>query len=640
MSLGRACAWGFFAASVGLCAVFLWHYPAYQIPLAAFFLLYAALLWRKPALWLILVPALLPVLDLAFFSGWFIIDEFDALLLLTLGVLCLRQPLDGGFRPYAWRALLCAFWGVSVLASLGITLAQGVSVDLNSFASYYSSWNGVRVAKGFLWALLLLPFLLAALAQDQASPKRLLMRPLMHLGLGFVIGLTLAMLVLLYERFIFVGLFSFSGHYRATGSFSTMHTGGPAVDSWLALTLPLLLGLFWAMGRVRTALLCACLGVLGMLSILSTGSRTPLLALLTAGFAFVFVLGLALWRAQRVSFAQAKATLLLTLPFVVLIGLLSPLLLSASVTQRLHTSMQDFATRSAHWQAVLKARTLGLQHKILGEGLGTFPKRWFATRLQTRPMAHYHYAQDPAGNRYLKITSGVPLYIGQGVSVAPNYPYLLEFRVRTRDAGATLSFALCEIWLLASMRCQSVSQSVTPNTAWPYTVWQDYQLPLNSGALTTTPGRLGKLAQRPVRLTFFAQNAPTGIDIDALALRGPGASTLLRNGGFEEGHNHWFWQTDAHDHWHMDNLWVGVLFEQGLVGIILLGCLWLAAFWQLVRALWRGDSLASVALASLVGISLVGITQSIFDAPRLTLGVFLMLFTALFWPVAKRAKAA
>jgi hypothetical protein len=222
--------------------------------------------------------------------------------------------------------------------------------------------------------------------------------------------------------------------------------------------------------------------------------------------------------------------------------------------------------------------------------------------------------------------------MGQRVDVQPHYPYLLEMRVRTQDPDAELSFALCEIWLLASMRCQHASQRIAPGAG-----WQDFQQLLNSNTLTTPLGRLGKWAKRPVRLTFYAQNAPTGIDIDALALRGPGGNMLLRNGSFEQGHDNWFWQSDAHDHWHIDNLWVATLFEQGWLGVVMLACLWLAALYQLGHAYWLGDYLAGIVLASLIALSIASITQSMFDAPRITMAIMLLLLTALFWPKVKPA---
>lgn len=61
-------------------------YPAGKLVLAPALLAYCALLWWRPHAWLIAVPALLPVLDLAPWTGWFYLDELDLLLLATCAV--------------------------------------------------------------------------------------------------------------------------------------------------------------------------------------------------------------------------------------------------------------------------------------------------------------------------------------------------------------------------------------------------------------------------------------------------------------------------------------------------------------------------------------------------------------------------
>jgi hypothetical protein len=71
-----------------LCAgVLLAVVPGYPLGghwLGAGLLLYGALLRRWPQAWLLVVPAALPVLDLAPWTGRFFLDEFDALLAVTL----------------------------------------------------------------------------------------------------------------------------------------------------------------------------------------------------------------------------------------------------------------------------------------------------------------------------------------------------------------------------------------------------------------------------------------------------------------------------------------------------------------------------------------------------------------------------
>ncbi len=62
----------------------------------------ANLIRNYPRAWLIAVPAAMPVLDLATFSGWYFFDEFDALVLLTVTVLLWRQPLRREDFRFGW----------------------------------------------------------------------------------------------------------------------------------------------------------------------------------------------------------------------------------------------------------------------------------------------------------------------------------------------------------------------------------------------------------------------------------------------------------------------------------------------------------------------------------------------------------
>ncbi len=60
---------------------------------------YAAVLWRYSWSWLLLLPMLLPVLDLAPYAGRLLLDEFDLLILLTLGLGYWRYMLHGRLHP-------------------------------------------------------------------------------------------------------------------------------------------------------------------------------------------------------------------------------------------------------------------------------------------------------------------------------------------------------------------------------------------------------------------------------------------------------------------------------------------------------------------------------------------------------------
>jgi O-antigen ligase len=74
---------------------------------------------------------------------------------------------------------------------------------------------------------------------------------------------------------------------------------------------------------------------------------------------------------------------------------------------------------------------------------------------------------------------------------------------------------------------------------------------------------------------------------------------------------------------------VQIFFEQGLAGLLAFGILVVIALARLTASAWRGDLFATTLLAALGGFLLVGLFDSLFDAPRLTALFFLLLFLAL-----------
>jgi hypothetical protein len=158
---------------------------------------------RFPGLWLLALPAAVPVLNFSPWTGWLIFDEFD---LLVLG------SVAGG---YAGRALGCTEPGASavpaqstasptwivvvptILSGLALVgLWRGVAAGGTSFgwfAGYADASNTLRISKSFLYAAALWPLLRSEL---QRSPGSAIDR----FARGMQIGLMLVGFAVLWER--------------------------------------------------------------------------------------------------------------------------------------------------------------------------------------------------------------------------------------------------------------------------------------------------------------------------------------------------------------------------------------------------------------------------------------------------------
>jgi len=223
------------------------HHPLWSYCAVGFAVL-ATALYLSPFAWLFVLPAALPAIGLAPWTGWLTFEEFDLLVLAAAAAGYGRMVwLPARWRPATpphelqsrpRRRGLSVLSGLAVLAFVASVLAsmfRGFS-DAGGFSfgwyqGYHEPMNSVRIAKSFLLALLLLPLWQAAIRQDPEQPPLLL-------SWGMVTGLLLAALSTLWERLAFTDLLDFSSDYRTTGSFWEMHVGGAALDGFLALTVP------------------------------------------------------------------------------------------------------------------------------------------------------------------------------------------------------------------------------------------------------------------------------------------------------------------------------------------------------------------------------------------------------------------
>jgi hypothetical protein len=235
--------------------------------------------------WLIFVPALLPVFDLTLWSGRLYISEFDLLVLTTASVHFLRAPNRHQFPRLVGRG------GVAVVALLlcfGVAALIGVlplqAPDANELSSYLSNYNALRVAKSLAWGLLFLAPLQWRLANDARRTSTLLI-------LGTSIGLAIVGLAVLWERGVLLTLAQSGGHlyanryavlgalldfttdHRATALFSEMHTGGEAIDTYLALTPPIAAAGVLALRQPLLRLFCLGALCLGVYAVVATFSR-------------------------------------------------------------------------------------------------------------------------------------------------------------------------------------------------------------------------------------------------------------------------------------------------------------------------------------------------------------------------------
>jgi VanZ family protein len=560
----------------------------------------AIIVWTRPLFALVIVPAMLPVFDLAPWTGRMYWDEFDLLLLVVLAVGWHRTPPSraGGVRgPVVVLALL----GLSYAISMARGLLPLQWPDLNSFIGYYSGFNALRIAKGAIWAAAFIA-LYRRLPQTDAEKHA-------AFGWGMCIGLFSTVVVVIWERLAFADPLDFGADYRVTGPFSAMHTGGAYIECYLSLAAAYLLWVVLLTRRPLWRWLGAMLLLLTTYALMVTYSRNGFAALLVV---LLVMVGAAFIRRSGPTRQWPAALLVGALMTAVAL----PVLLGPFAMHRLATTGRDQSIRWAHWTDALAMRDGAWATTLFGVGLGRFPATHYWRSAEPVHAASFGLANEET-ETFLRLGTGAAVYVEQFVEVKPGQRYRLSLDVRAAGP-AKLGIALCEKWMLTSGACDGAAVDAGASQAG----W-------HRSAVTLTTEQWQPRAwyrMRPAKLAIYNGGGSSTIDVDNIRLESETGSSLLANGDFEAGLDRWFFSTDVDPPWHIHSMPVTILFEQGWMGLLAWTLALALAIGVAARRVWRGDAMAAPVLAALLAVLVSGLVNTLIDAPR-----FLWLLIVLMW---------
>jgi len=508
----------------------------------------------------------------------------------------------------------------------GVDDAGGLTWDW--FASYADPLNSWRIFKSIGFAILLTPLLHQELCRLRNTADT-------RFAWGVVAGITVVVVSVLWERAGFVGLWDFSARYRTVGLFWEMHVGGAAIDAFLAMAAPFLV---WALMTVKRPVGWLALAVLALCTLyacLTTFSRGVYLAVVGSWL----VLAVLFWvRSRRDGHAPPKARwprwrVRSSAVLAVLLGAEIVVVLGAGtfMADRLSQTERDLGSRLEHWQ-----NGLNLLKKptdwAWGIGLGRLPAHYAA----------HTPGENFSGRVWVDTAEAVRSGIG-GVARfsspddvdSPNAAFGLTQRMAP-TAGAPVArlevrvgsavqlyIGLCERHLLYERNCQEAVVALSPQAE----PWQTLVVPLQGPSLLAQDGDVPRLTM----LNLALLTAGAQMDIASVELRDGIGPNRVRNGNFTAGLAHWLPAAQSYFlPWHIDNLYLEVLIERGIVGVIAMGALTGLALWRLTVGRGRSEALAPFCVASIVGLLLVGLVSSVLDVPRVAFLFFLMVFVALY----------
>nr|WP_315247535.1 hypothetical protein [uncultured Albidiferax sp.] len=624
------------------------------LALAGFYAAAMVALWL-PGIWLFAVPACLPFLNFAPWTGWLVFEEFDVLLLAVLAAgyfRLARRPSEAAFRwtqPLSFPTTIVALFVAASLVVLarGLLDAGGLTWDL--FQGYGDPMNSLRATKSLLWATLCMPLLADALRQSMVQSCK-------RLAAGMLVGLVVVVLVVLWERAAFPGWFNFTSKYRTTALFWEMHVGGAAIDAYMALATPFVA---WALRSARRPWQWAwgaLLAVLVTYAGLTTFSRGVYLAMLAplvllglllwvqkAGLD-LRALALSLWQRRRPRGWRAKAAWALSIALVAeVVGVLNG---GSFMASRLTTTERDFGSRMAHWQ-----RGLDLLHDPVdwatGIGLGRLPSHYARSYPEGEWSGHVAWQSGKSGQGGQGAKPPVMRVSGpetddyleglyaatQRVRPVPGARYRASVQVRV-DAPTGVYLQLCERHLLYPARCQNAYLTLKPVADPAVSPWQRITVPLQGPRFKDMPWYAPRLGM----FSVMVLGANAHADFRSIGLQSTNGQELLSNGNFAQNLAHWFPAARFYFlPWHIDNLFLEVLVERGLLGLVLWVALVGTALWQLVLGSARRQPLAPYLAASLCGVLLVGLVSSVMDVPRVAFLLFLLVCFALQLARASRS---
>ena len=686
--------------ALAILAVTLSVFLALHHPLAPWLLVCVVVAWGlavylRPAIWLFVLPAALPIAGFSPWTGWIGVEEFDLLALGAASGCYARMALQGAGwsrrirtsesalapavlprtapqalsgrktrrpcvraetplktwqssfpngvplatrdasaarNPFRFARIgLAALAASSVLAMLR-GLADTDDLALGWFQAYEDPLNSLRIGKSLLLALLLLPSLRSLL---QAAPALVVRR----LSAGMATGLGLVSLAVLCERAAYPGLLDFSTPYRTTALFWEMHVGGAALDVFLVLTVPFAVHALVQARNPWRWVLAAALAVAAGYACLTTFSRGVYLGVGLALSVLACLLP-GRWRQRSWPPAATVNDLRGDAPLPehwrvwgnrVLVVLLvcegaGVLGLGDFMSTRLAAGERDLGGRLQHWREGLSLLRTPSEF-LLGRGLGRFPAN-YSRAVAGRGLPGHLQIVDDHEESYLRLFGPAPgVRLSGAFELLQRVPlvngnYTLKFDLRA-PRFARVNVGVCQQHLLYVAACTRQVVVVPDGES----RWRHFSLPLDFRSELPDHWWVPALGFLAVHL----EGGADFVDIDNLGLRDGQGRQLLVNGSFTSGLEQWYFAARHYFlPWHVDNLFLELLIDQGAVGLSLLLTLIAMAFARLLWGRGREQVLAPYLLAALSACLAVAVFSSVLDMPRSAFLFYLLLCSALF----------
>ncbi len=420
------------------------------------------------------------------------------------------------------------------------------------------------------------------------------------LGLGWSLSAYLPKGAYVLYALVFALALALRAGYRPEGPLLRYACAADALWFWL-LGCSVLVADYWSEGQ-------------GLSDAAMAMSLPALLAVLMRAlpslWPFVHLSGMAAWRAR----AGVLGALLMVM------AVIATVMAGSYMRDRSASSSEDMQHRLEHWrQGIGMLQTPA--ERWLGKGSGRFVANHFFIGPQSEQTGDYRLKSEQ-GRNHLLLTAGKHVQgwgemfrISQRIE-APQGASQLTLRLRAKQ-DLSLHTEVCEKHLLYNETCLLKQTFVKAQPS----AWDTVTVDLGS----SRPMGGEWYAPRLIAFSVAVETPGAAVEIAEMQLVDSRGKPLLKNGDFGAELAHWFFSSDRHHMpWHIKQMALHVWFEQGLAGLGLLGLMVGLTLVRLSVGRGRGHELAPAVAAGLLGFLVVGLFDSLLDAPRMAFLFYLL----------------
>ncbi|MEY3201479.1 MAG: hypothetical protein RIR70_1029 [Pseudomonadota bacterium] len=295
---------------------------------------------------------------------------------------------------------------------------------------------------------------------------------------------------------------------------------------------------------------------------------------------------------------------------------------SSYLGERMAGLSHDANGRWLHWQAgFLLWQNGSATERWLGVGLGRYPQLTGAHEGEQQGLLTHQFMREN-GQTFLRLAGPSRahrvdelLRIAQHRAGLPLRRVVLTVSARS-EAAARLEVEACFKHLLYAFSCESVGLPIAPTAG----EFREFVKALDLTHLKPGP----PWAPRDAMIAF---KLPSGVvDLTDLSLITEDGENIIDNGDFGQGPARWFFTSDHHHlPWHAKNLFLHLLIEQGIVGLAAFASLVLFCVVSWAQAASLARPHAAFWISGVLGFGVVGLIDSLLDAPRLALCAWLVM---------------